>query len=326
MRRIYALAVASALVTALLAPTLAPAACVADIREISYSNSRNNQCDTPTFTESNTVRCTDACGYTVITPNSLTAFGACDSHWGELPCTQTLKCKPLNGINYTSFNPPARHMTAINRGAAQGPCGIGVCFTTGSSVASTYCSCVDPADCVIQDPLILSLRETGYQLTSLGEGVQFDMDGDAEAAQVSWTARDGDEAFLVLDRNKNGLIDDGTELFGDLTAQHPSDDPNGFRALALFDDSLNGGNEDRRMSAEDAVFKHLRVWKDANHNGVSEPNELASLRAAGLEWIDLTYLVSDLVDRHGNQFRYWAPSGWSDGATRKAWNVFLVGE
>ena len=142
-------------------------------------------------------------------------------------------------------------------------------------------------------------------------------------SQVPWTHPDSDEAFLVLDRDGNGSIDNGRELFGDVTPQHAGGEPNGFRALALFDDVLSGGNEDGRISAEDAIYAQLQVWHDSDHDGASAPAELTGLADAGLEWIDLHYLPTERMDRYGNEFRFRASSGWVGGEIRQIWNVFL---
>ena len=89
--------------------------------------------------------------------------------------------------------------------------------------------------CSWKSPIIISLSKNGIRLTSASDGVKFDLDADAvKLEQIAWTAIDSDDVFLVLDRNSNGRIDNGKELFGNLTEQAPSHHPNGFLALASF--------------------------------------------------------------------------------------------
>jgi len=135
--------------------------------------------------------------------------------------------------------------------------------------------------------------------------VQFDIDGDSRPETISWTSPEFQGAFLALDRNKNGTIDNGKELFGNHTYQLASqDEPNGFLALAIFDSPELTGNRDGLISAEDAIYFDLLLWVDKNHDGVSQESELASLSEHGIRAIELDYVTSERHDRHGNRFRW----------------------
>ncbi|HEX8566921.1 MAG TPA: hypothetical protein VF648_14855 [Pyrinomonadaceae bacterium] len=99
-------------------------------------------------------------------------------------------------------------------------------------------------------------------------------------------------------------------------------------ALAIYDKTTNGGNNDEKISIKDNVFTSLRLWQDTNHNGVSELSELKTLQQLGLAEIDLKYKESKLTDEYGNQFRYRAKVGDLRGShiNRWAWDVFLKRE
>jgi hypothetical protein len=184
----------------------------------------------------------------------------------------------------------------------------------------------NPPNC---SPIILDLNGNGFSLTDAAHGVLFDISGSGKPVQIAWTAPGADNAFLTLDRNGNGIIDDGTELFGNFTPQPPSAHPNGFSALAVYDKSENGGNGDEIIDSRDKIFASLLLWVDTNHDGVCQPQELHTLPSMGVDSISLKYHASMRRDQFGNLFRYRArvnPHDHDDDPEvgHTAYDVFLT--
>lgn len=212
-------------------------------------------------------------------------------------------------------------------------------WNDGANQCDCMCGCPLPApncpspQCLgngwtCNSPILIDVKDEGFHLTSPEKGVMFDFDGNGMLQKLAWTDPAYNNAWLALDRNNNGRIDNATELFGNLTPQPQSDSPNGFRALAAFDKPENGGNGDGVINSGDSIYPKLLLWIDANHNGVSEPDELHSLAEMHVAQIDLRYWQQDKTDQYGNLFRYKAKiydeKGYS--GSRFTWDVFLERE
>lgn len=182
-----------------------------------------------------------------------------------------------------------------------GCCGGGVTCSAGWICDPGVCGCTRAS------PIIVDTTGKGFRLTSAAEGVVFDILGSGQPVKMAWTAAGSGNAFLALDRNHNGRIDSGKELFGNVTEQPESPDPNGFLALAEFDKPENGGNGDGIIDKRDAVFSHLLLWIDENHDGISQPNELHTLPELGVFSLGLHYRDDKhSFDQYGNWFHYQA--------------------
>lgn len=128
-------------------------------------------------------------------------------------------------------------------------------------------------------PLVLDLNGDGFHLTAKDgpDAVYWDIDRDGFREASGWVT--GGDGLLAIDRNGNGTIDDNSELFGN-DATHAT----GFETLAAYD-----SNHDNKITSADAQFANLRVWIDANGDGVSQASELHTLSELRITSISLLY-------------------------------------
>jgi hypothetical protein len=230
----------------------------------------------------------------------------------------------------------------------------GNCYNGNTTVATTYCNAIacapppcspvgSPPYCGSSDvpswdtnscqwtcvpnpnnsPILIDVSGNGFQLTGAGGGVSYDISGTGAPVQIAWTAAGAQNAFLCLP-DAYGNCNSGKQLFGNFTPQPKSSTPNGFAALAVYDTTANGGNGDGVIDARDAIFSSLRLWIDANHDGLTQPNELFTLPQLGITSISLNYKWDQRADQYGNVFRYRAQVGSTPGVGRMAYDVFFV--
>ena len=138
---------------------------------------------------------------------------------------------------------------------------------------------------------------SSYALTSADRGVRFDVDADGDLDQVAWTEAGTDVAFLALDRDGDGRISSGSELIGDRTVPGARNGLSALTELAAQTEPLS------TVHRGIPLFETLRLWTDANHNGVSEVDEVQPA-ADELAAIGLGYTPHRRLDSHGNQSRY----------------------
>ncbi|HOF39184.1 MAG TPA: hypothetical protein PLD73_03855 [Candidatus Hydrogenedentes bacterium] len=160
------------------------------------------------------------------------------------------------------------------------------------------------------DPIVFDLDGDGIELTSYTQGARFDITGTGKKVTTGFVT--GGDAFLAIDRNGNGRIDDGTELFGDQNGA-----ANGFEELRRLDT-----NGDGRINQLDANFNKLLLWRD-NGNGITEPGELISLADAGIVEISLGYRNVNQSAAGGNRITQVATFVRADGSRGTAADALL---
>lgn len=176
-------------------------------------------------------------------------------------------------------------------------------FASGSQTSQINCTggggggCSD-CTCKTCTPIVIDLGGRGFRFSNAEDCVLFRLAG--TGAQMNWVGwpLTVNNAWLALDRYGDGLISDGSELFGNatpLSAGGTAD--NGYEALAELD--MDG---DGWITAHDPAFATLRLWTDGNRNGFSEPSELHALRRFRVEGLATGFIPREYQDDWGNLF------------------------
>ncbi|WP_091459424.1 hypothetical protein [Giesbergeria anulus] len=165
-------------------------------------------------------------------------------------------------------------------------------------------------------PLVLDLDGDGVRTVSVAEGVQFALGTDGLLRDTGWVS--SGDGLLVRDLNGDNIINDGRELFGTAT-ELPSGVTavDGFAALRALD-----SNGDGSLTAEDAAFTELAVWKDIDGNGQTGAGELLSLKDAGVAALHLDAKVSTATDK-GNLLGLVSSYETTDGQHRDLVDVWF---
>ena len=293
---------------------------------------------TKRFDKTSSVAC-QYYGYYGSTRNESQTVGS-DGECGPTPANTQPICPAWVGSAFATGM--GQWQVELRTNTYVGPgCSTGVDYTTDISIATEGCNgptCCSSAaagacteagglfdNCVCGfSPIIISLHDAAPDLTNAEGGVLFDLLANGHRKQTSWTKAGESDAFLALDRDGNGRIDNGKELFGGTTDQPSIEGRNGFRALSALDN-----NNDKRIDARDSIYAALRLWTDSNHDGLSELSELQSLEQVGIISINLAYKTLSRRDRYGNVLRYAAQIERRLGSrtfTRTAYDVFLIGQ
>ncbi|TBU99373.1 calcium-binding protein [Stutzerimonas kirkiae] len=166
-------------------------------------------------------------------------------------------------------------------------------------------------------PLILDLDGDGVETLALGQKIYFDHDDNGFSENTGWVGRD--DGLLVWDRDGDGKITNGKELFGSYSELPNGNVANhGFSALVSLD-----SNKDDKIDSSDEAFHKLRVWRDLNSNASVDEGELVSLDELGIKSLSTTYSNSSFIDENGNQHRLVGSYQTVDGHIREMTDVWF---
>jgi hypothetical protein len=171
----------------------------------------------------------------------------------------------------------------------------------------------------LSTPIVLDLNGDGIKTVDITKGVKFDIFATGQQVNTGWVSPT--DGLLVLDRNHDGAVNDGSELFGSSTTlSNGSKALDGYAALRDLD-----ANQDGVMDSNDAVFNDLKVWVDANSDGASETGELKSLSQLGITSISTQAVAIPQID-NGNLIGLTSSYQTADGETHEAADVWFLAD
>ena len=168
-------------------------------------------------------------------------------------------------------------------------------------------------------PLVVQTGNGPWELSSPGDGVLFDLDADGVREQTGWTAAGSSLAFLAVDVNANGTIDDARELFGEHTRL-----PNGVAAMNGFDALRQyDANGDGTIDEGDPIWESILLWTDSNHDGQSQASELQPISASDILSVGIAFHELNRHDPSGNTLRFESLLRRASGAHRPYYDVYF---
>jgi hypothetical protein len=169
----------------------------------------------------------------------------------------------------------------------------------------------------LRSPIVLDLNGDGISTLSVQNGTRFDLSANGSPVQTGWVAPS--DGLLVLDRNQDGIINDGSELFGtSTTLQNGSKAIDGYQALSELD-----SNQDGVINSLDNAFGKLKVWVDSNSDAKTGSGELKSLSDLSITQLNLaTNTARD--SSQGNLIGLTSTYQTVDGSLHAAADVWFV--
>ncbi len=166
-------------------------------------------------------------------------------------------------------------------------------------------------------PIVLDLDEDGVKTLSISSGTQFDLFAKGQKVNTGWVS--SSDGLLALDRNHDGKIGDGSELFGSSTILSNGEKANdGYVALRELDN-----NSDGAITKDDAEWSNLRVWVDNNSDGISEDGETRTLDSLGVTKLNLN-AESAFTKDNGNLIGLTSSYETADGTSHAMADVWFV--